>query len=401
MTRHRTFRRSAPLLWALAAGLALSGCLAAEASSKDAPRAAAPIVTCVRAGTSEMVETILVTGTLVPRDEVTVSPENPGLQIVAVEVEEGEHVAAGQVLARLARAEIDARVEESAAALALADAAIAQARSQIAVGEAVVSQSGPALERIETLIRSGAATQVLLEQRVAEHHGNVARLSALRQGLALAEADKRMKLAQRQALLVRRDQTEIRAPVDGLVVSRTARLGAITPPVAPPLFRIAARGDIELEAEVPAFLMPKLRVGQSVRLNLGERAEIEGRVRLVLPEIDRASRLGRIRVTLPADRRLQLGAFARGRVETARRMAVAVPNSALLHAAGSTVVQTVVSERVVAVRVETGLQIRGRTEIRSGLEPDHIVVARAGAFLQEGDRVDPLMQPGASEGDAR
>ncbi|VUD74611.1 hypothetical protein MET9862_05244 [Methylobacterium symbioticum] len=126
-------------------------------------------------------------------------------------------------------------------------------------------------------------------------------------------------------------------------------------------------------------------------LELEEGGRIAGRVRRVYPEVDRATRLGKVRIALTDDPRLRIGAFARGTVEMARRRGVAVPVSSLLFAADGRVgVLAVKDGHVEARTVETGLTAGGFAEIRSGLAEDESVVARAGSFLRDGDRVRPV-----------
>jgi multidrug efflux pump subunit AcrA (membrane-fusion protein) len=115
-------------------------------------------------------------------------------------------------------------------------------------------------------------------------------------------------------------------------------------------------------------------------------------VRRIDPEIDRTTRLGRIRVSLDPDPGLRIGAFARGKVEVARRIGVAVPLSTVLYGAdGGASVFIVAGERVEARRIVPGLAADGVLEIRSGVSADEVVVARASSFLRDGDRVRPVI----------
>jgi multidrug efflux pump subunit AcrA (membrane-fusion protein) len=128
------------ILVALAAAWILSPAGAAVAQSPPAATGPlAPAVTVVRAEEREIVERAVVTGTLVPREEVLVAPEIEGLRITEVLVEEGAVVKQGQVLARLSRDIIETQLAQNTASLARADAAIAQAKSQIVQSEAALN----------------------------------------------------------------------------------------------------------------------------------------------------------------------------------------------------------------------------------------------------------------------
>lgn len=350
-----------------------------------------PLVTCVRARQTVMVETVSVTGTLLPREEVVATSEIVGSEIVEVLAEEGDAVTRGQVLVRLSRSVLEAQIQQITAAIAVATAAIGQANSQIAQQKAVLSQSTPALERARALFRSGTAPAALLEQRQADQRADEAKLAAAQQGLAVAEAEKRLKEAQRNELWVRLDRTEIRAPVDGVVVGRTARLGAVTEAVQDALFRIAQDSRIELEAEIPESALSKIGPGQVAAVTIGEGQVIEGRVRVVRPEVDKASRLGKARIAFSHDPRLHVGGFAQGTMETARRRSVAVPMAAVLYEPDGTALQTVANDRIVINKVQTGLRMGNLVEIVSGVTEGAVVVASAGPFFGAGDPVTPVM----------
>ena len=367
---------------------------AAEPGVVPDPATVAPAVTVASALNREVVEFAVVTGTLVPRDEILVAPEIEGLRITELLVEEGAQVAQGQPLARLSREMIATQEAANAAAIAKAQAAIIQARSQIVQAEAAQVEANLALERTRSLIRTGNATAVTLEQRVSAAQGNEGRLAAARGGLQLAEADLATARAQASEIALRRARTEIRAPEAGIVNRRTARVGATATAIGEPMFRLIARGEIELEGEVPEVWMPRLHVGDPTRLDWDEGRTLKGRVRRIDPEIDRTTRLGRIRVSLDPDPGLRIGAFARGKVEVARRTGVAVPLSAVLYGAdGGASVFIVAGDRVEARRIAPGLAADGVLEVRSGVTAGEVVVARASSFLRDGDRVRPVVPP--------
>jgi hypothetical protein len=129
-----------------------------------------------------------------------------------------------------------------------------------------------------------------------------------------------------------------------------------------------------------------------------EEHTIAGRVRNVYPEVDRATRLGRVRISLAKDPALRVGSFARGTLEVARRTGVAVPLGAVLYGTEGASVQVVVNDRVETRRVRTGLSAGGLIEIREGVVAGEPVVARAGSFLRHGDPVRPVIAETAQGG---
>jgi RND family efflux transporter MFP subunit len=381
MTAHPTRRG---VLRAIAGGAVFAG---THAAATEPPPMAVGTVMATRA---EIVDTVLVDGTLVAREEVLVGPQIDGLRIVEILADEGDVVAAGQVLARLDRGALDVQLAQNDAAMARAAAAVGQARSQIAQAEAAQVEAASGLERGEALARTGIASRQTLDQRVAAARGATARLSAARDGLAVAEAEQRQVAAQRRDIELRLARAEIRAPLGGLVSRRSGRLGAIAGMGGEALFRIVAGGEIELEAEIPESHLGALAVGQSARIDLTGGGRVSGRVRLLPAEVDRTTRLGRLRVALEPAPGLSVGRFARGTIETGRRSAITLPLSAVRFERDGAAVQLVIDGRVRQRDVRLGSIAGGRAEIREGLREGEVAILRAGAFLRDGDAVRPV-----------
>jgi RND family efflux transporter MFP subunit len=302
------------------------------------------------------------------------------------------------VLARLSRDLLETTLAQNDAAIARTEAAIAQARSQIIQAEAAQTEAAQALERTRALMKTGNATEAQLEQRVSAARAAEGRLAAARDGLRMAEAEKRSAEALGREIQVRLARTDIKASQAGIVSRKTARIGATATAVGDPLFRIIADGEIELEGEVTETQLVRLREGATAQVAVGQGRTIEGRVRNVLPEVERATRLGRVRIALPRDPVLRIGSFARGDVELARRKGVAVPTSSVIYDAEGAVVQVVVNDKVQARRVRTGLSSEGFVLIEDGVAAGDLVVTRAGSFLRDGDAVRPVVAETAQAG---
>jgi RND family efflux transporter MFP subunit len=380
----------------LALGAAVFLALASPAPGQAQAPQSAPAVTVVRAAERELVERAIVTGTLVPREEILVAPEVEGFRIAEVLVEEGDLVKQGQVLAKLSRDVLETQLAQNAASRARAEAGIAQARSTIVQSEAAYTEAQQALERARSLMRSGNTTEVVLEQRVSAARAAEGRLSAARDGLRIAEAERSSAQAQQREIEWRLSRTEIRAPAAGIVSRKNARVGATATAAGDPLFRIIAKGEIELEGELTETQLPRLRDGAEARITIDGERFIKGGVRNIFPEVDRSSRLGKVRISLEKDPALRIGSFARGTVEVARRTGVAVPAASVLYAADGPTVLAVLDAKVQARQVKTGLIAEGFVEVAEGLKAGEAVVARAGSFLRDGDVIRPIESPGAA-----
>ena len=346
-----------------------------------------PVVSVLAATKAEMVDSVLLTGTLAPREEILVGPEIEGMRILELLVDEGDKVTKGQVLARLSRETLDAQMAQSLATQQRADASIAQAKSQIAQWEALVAQKSAAFSRADALRKQGVTTDASLENATTDYRTAQANLATSRDAQRVAEAEIASILALRQELSVRIGRTEVRAAEGGIVSRRSARVGAVASAVGDPMFRIIAKADIELEAEVPELRLAKLRPGMPASITIGDVATLGGKVRLVSPEVEKTSRLGKVRVAVDKSDALRIGAFARGDIEVSRRSVIALPLSAVLYDAKGPYVQSVRDNVVYAAPVKTGLIAEGLVEIVSGVFEDETVIAKAGSFLHDGDKV--------------
>lgn len=351
----------------------------------------APAVSVIRAEAADFAETVLITGTIVPREEILVAPEIEGLRILEVAADEGQTVKKGDVLARVEQETLDAQAAQSSAQLARSNAAIEQAKSAIVQAEARLKEARTSFDRAKPLKQSGYLSESTFDQRESASRTAEALLVAARDGLKLAEADRALVEAQRRELDFRRGRTEIRAPADGLVSRRNARVGSIASAAGEPMFRIIANAEFELDGEVTETRIAKLKAGQPVRIDIAGAGEVTGSVRFVSPEVDKTSRLGRARVFIGKNPALKVGVFGRGMVETAKSRGLALPASAILYSESGASVQAVVGDKVETRRVETGLVSGGQVEIVKGIAAGEMIVARAGSFLRGGDIVRPIL----------
>lgn len=352
---------------------------------------AAPAVTVSKVMTSDFVEMAVVSGSLIPREEILVSPEIEGLRVLQLLADEGDHVKKGDVLARLVSEQIDAQIAQNQANLARSVAAIAQAQSQIVQAEAQAKEAAAQLERAEPLKKSGYLSGATYDQRESAARTTAAQLVAARDGLTAAKADKAQVEAQGRELQWRRSNTEVTAPQDGVISRRNARMGALASSVGEPMFRIIQKGEIELDAEIVETEMKNVKIGQKTVVNVPQIGDFEGAVRLVSPEVDKTTRLGRVKVFLGPNPQLRIGTYARGLIETARSRGLGIPTSAVTFDQGTNYVQVVVDNKVKKHAVRLGLISGDLVEVKDGLLNGDIVVTRAGTFLRDGDIVRPVL----------
>jgi HlyD family secretion protein len=351
----------------------------------------APAVTVSKVATEDFVETAAVSGSLVPREEILVSAEVEGLRVLQLLADEGDKVKKGQILARLVAEQIDAQLAQNDANLARSTAAIAQAESQIAQAEAQAKEAQAQFQRAEPLKQSGYLSGATYDQRESAAHTTAAQLIAARDGLTAARADKAQVEAQRREIMWRRNNTDVTSPEDGVISRRTARIGGMASAVGDPMFRIIENGEIELDAEIVETELKNVKVDQKAVVTVPQTGDFDGKVRLVSPEVDKTTRLGRVKIFLGANPTLRIGSFARGRIETARSRGLAVPSSAVTFDQGSVYVQVVKNDKIERHEVSVGLVAGDLVEVKDGLKEGDLVVTRAGTFLRDGDAVRPIL----------
>jgi len=345
----------------------------AATKTADTPeRVLAPAVSIATVKPEHFIEEIMVTGSLVAREEILIAPEVESLRVLTLlveEVEEGDSVEKGQVIATLERETLLAKRAQNDANLRRAEAAIAQARSRIRETEAVLVEAEAQLARAKPLQQRRILSDAIFDQRRAATSTARAQLATAKDGVLLAQAEKAQIEAQRREVVWSLSKTEIRAPTAGLITRRSARIGDQASGVKTAMFHLAKDGEIELEAAVIEPKLARVNRGQKVTVHVAGAGKVDGEVRLVSPEIDQATRLGRVRVFLGTNPQLRIGAFGRGTIIASRSEGLAVPLSAVLFKDGNAFVHKIVEGKVKSVTIELGLNSNTGVEITAGLKP--------------------------------
>jgi HlyD family secretion protein len=332
----------------------------------DAPASSTiPTVSVAEVRVSAVPTTISIIGTIAARYDMPIGVEGDGGRVTTVYVEAGDHVKRGQVLVHLNNSVLEPQVTNLEAALdqARAEAELAEAEFQRAKA---VGASG-ALSAEETQKRKSSAVTAAAHVKVAA-----------------------AQLEEAKARLARAD---VRAPADGIILTRTVEVGQTAMPGGEALFRLSKDGETELRGQVAEQDLPLLKVGQSVDVKLTGTSKIyQGKIRLLGAVIDPATRLGTVKVALTPDMNLRPGAFARAEVTVSNAERSVVPQTAVLSDDRGSYVLIVNAQGKVerrAIRV-SGMVPSGVT-ISEGLNPNDQIVTTAGAFLQEGETVKPVL----------
>jgi len=353
----------------------------------------APHVSVVSSKIIDMVARVSVSGTLVARNEVFVNTRVNGQIIEQLNADIGDTVKKGEVLAVLDTRTLSVRLEQAVAELTRAQASVKQVKSQIDLAQVSLDQARTSFERNASLRRSGTISQAVLDQSTTRLNTSRASAASAEDGLTVADAQVKQAEIQVKLAKLNLSFTEIRSPVDGLISSRSAKLGAAANAGAGPMFRLIDKGEIEVAVDVIETEIGSLSIGDKALLDIAGLKKISGQVRQISPRIDRRTRLGAVRISLAPNKALRIGLFANGWIVTERRQAPAIPASAVLSDNEGDFVLAVVNNVVRKRHVTTGLFWNGYREILDGLDSGQPVMLRAGAFFRDGDSVTPVPDP--------
>ena len=343
----------------MALSLALAACGGDEAA-KNA-EAAAPSRQAVTAATvtaTALPRVVTASGSVSAWEEVPVGAEAGGLVATGVFVDEGAYVRQGQPLVQLNDALLRAQLR--------------QEQAGVAAAEANVARDEAALGRARELRERGFLSQASLDTALANQRASGAGLASARASLS--------------EVRTRVNQATIRAPVAGMVASRSVTRGQIVQP-GTELFRLVRDGRLELDAQIPETELRLVRAGMTAVVTSEQAGQVTGAVRIVTPEVDPQSRLGVARISLSGGG-LRPGMFARATIDVGAQPALTVPSQAIVYREGRPGVYVIDrGDRVRFQSVVTGGRNGASLAITSGLVAGQRVVVQGAGFLGDGDLV--------------
>jgi RND family efflux transporter MFP subunit len=325
-----------------------------------------PTVSVIVPGRSTVDRTISATGTLAARREMPVGVAGEGGMITRVLVEPGQWVRAGQVLAT-----VDRSVQtQTAASLA----------AQIGVSRADLDLAQAELDRAKQLVDRGFISKADLQRRAATRDAAAARVKVASAGLQEAQA--------------RNGRLDIRAPAEGLVLTRQVEPGQIVSSGSGVLFRLAQGGQIEMRAQLSEADLAGLRPGARATVTpVGGTQRFAGEVWQVSPVIDPQTRQGIARIALRYDPALRPGGFAAAEVVGGVSEVPQLPDSAIQSDEKGSFVYVLDAKNQTQRRAVTIGQVSDDgVAIAKGLAGTERVVRSAGGFLAPGQKVKPVLQ---------
>ncbi|EHS49934.1 efflux transporter, RND family, MFP subunit [Rhizobium sp. PDO1-076] len=376
----------------LAATLSLSGTIA-FAQEPAAPVATPnlPAIVVTTAKTRDLTDRIVATGTVKAEEEVYVQPQVEGLLTKTLEADVGDQVAKDAVVARLNDDSLLLEKSQLIANKAKAEAGLAQYRAQLIEAEASAKDAQRQFERATRLSTTGTVSTSQLEQAETTLASANAKAETARQAITVAQADVTVVESRINDIDLKLARTDVKSPVAGTIAARNARIGAIASGAGEPLFTVIRDGQIELIADVSENEILRLKPGQKALITVGGSAEkLTGSVRLVSPVIDAQTRLGAVHIAIDDDSAARSGMYGTADIIINEAEGIALPLSAITTAKGETTTRIVEDGVVKLVRIETGIQDGAYIQVVKGLKEGDRVVAKAGAFVRDGDRIKPV-----------
>ena len=359
--------RASALALVLGLGLTVAACGGhgdEKAEKSEEHGASGPTVTVATAATTSLPRLITASGTVTAWEEVPVGAETGGLVATAVYVDEGTYVRQGQPLVQLNDALLRAQLR--------------QQQAGVQTAEANLSRDDAALARSQELKERGFLSQASLDTALANQRASSANLASAR--AALSETQTRLS------------QATLRAPVSGLIISRSVTRGQIVA-AGTEMFRMVRDGRLELDAQVPETELALIRAGQTATISSDQVGQTTGRVRIVTPEVDAESRLGVARIALASGGGFRPGMFAKAAIDVGAQPTITVPTASILYRENRAGVFVLLNNGHVRFQQVTVLsRAADRTSV-GGLDAGLQVVVEGAGFLGDGDRVNVVASP--------
>ncbi len=298
-------------------------------------------------------------------------------RVVELPVDEGDSIAAGDIIAVLDSEDLQASVR-------LAEASLNEARARLADAERE-------LVRQANLVEDQLTSQALYDTAITQRDVAVAQVGT---------AEARLNAAQAQL-----DYTVVRAPIDGVVIERNIEVGEMVAPggftsqqSTGSIVRIADPTSLEVEADINESYIARLQLGQraSIRVDAVPDFEYSGSLRQIVPTADRQRAVVQVKVSidnidlrLVPDMSCTVTFLEEGVDETelVQPPKLLVPEQAIHYAGGAAFLFQVDDDVLRRTRVQLGEASDGRVEVLEGVSGGETVVSRDVASLEDGQRV--------------
>lgn len=369
------------------AGVAVLALLAAFYFSGTGSAVQVESATVTTAYPSQSFALLNATGYVVAQRKAAVASKATG-RVEWLGVAEGSKVKAGEVIARLENKDVSAAMDQAAAGVKLAEANLQQ-------GQAEMTDAEAAFKRSADLLGKNFISQSAHDTTAARFLKAQAAVSGYRAAIGAAQANHR-------ATQVAVEQTLIRAPFDGVVLTKSANMGDVVTPFSSALdakgavVTMADMDTLEVEADVSESSLQKVKIDQPCEIQLDALPDVRlrGVVARMVPTVDRAKATVLVKIRfLDRDPRVlpEMSAkvtFLEKEMAAGQRTArIVVQPAAIARRGGKNVVFIIRDGKAVETPIEPGEKIGDMVEVLKGLKAGDKVVLRPGDRLGDGDAV--------------
>jgi RND family efflux transporter MFP subunit len=351
-----------------------------------APAISVEVVTVSQVYPSQILSLLNASGYVVAQRKAAIASKVTG-RLVALMVEEGSRVREGQVIARLEN-------EDVLAARDQAEANLKAARANLEAAKAELEEATRIFNRNKQLLVRGSIAR-------AEYETSEARYLKAQASVASAEATIHASSAALKGAEVALEYTLIRAPFDGVVLTKNADIGDIITPLGAAanakaaVVTIADLNSLQVEVDVSETNLGLVKMGQpcEIQLDAIPESRFRGVVHAIVPTIDRSKATVMVKVRfLDKDHRIlpemraKVAFLSRPLKFEEQRASIAVNQTAILpHSPHS--VFLVQGDRVVETPIRIGKQLGGMVEVLEGLKAGERVVNKPPKRLRSGSRI--------------
>lgn len=237
--------------------------------ANEQTKAALMKVNVVQVQPATLTHTLCLSGAITVKEDVAVGTALLGLQIQTVDVEVGDVVKKGQVLATLETSNVQSQLRQN-------DANLLRAKANLVSQQSALTEAEATLKRYQTLIKSDAISHQELEQQQAKDRAARAAVQAANTEIAQVQAQLDDSRHQRK-------KAEVLAPADGIITQRRAEVGNLTDSNA--LFHLARNGELEVTIDASAEDLSLLKTGLQVEIQVLDQTT-SGQIRLLSSQID-------------------------------------------------------------------------------------------------------------------
>src|SRR3984957_4670488 len=371
-------------------GCGPSGGSAATVSTDAAPRAA--VVKVKRAPLSN---TLSIAGEFLPYQEVELHAKVAGY-IQKINVDIGDRVHKGDILAILEIPELEAQLQAARAGVRHSQEEITRAQNDVSRAEADHAALHAAATRLKqaSAARPGLIAEQELDDATAKDRSTEAQVDSAKSTLGAARQQLEVSQADQQHYAALSEYSRITAPFDGVITWRYADTGSLiqagtSGASALPVVKLSQVKVLRLRIPVPESLAANVRDGEPVDIRVkATNKHLTAKVIRSTDALDRSTRTMQVEVDVPnADYKLTPGMYADVslRVQNAPD-ALTLPLQAINRTADKTTVFLVNSQNDVEEReIRTGIEGSDRIQVLSGLNAgDRVIVGNLGAYRTGG-----------------